>query len=236
MKSLLFALCFGALILVGCEDADIVGSGTITSQDRPASAIHGLDVESSVDVVVTHGSTYSVRVEADDNIIDRITTNIVNGVLNVEVSRGTGISFSRATVYVTTNELNTLLSHGSGDVTVGEGFDVENMTVYLYGSGDVHLQNIRSVKLTTNLLGSGNLTMNGEIDNHSGTLKGSGNLNAYDVVTKESAIVIYGSGNAQVHAMHTLYADIFGSGSIYYKGDPDVIEHVSGSGKVRRWL
>jgi len=235
MKSLFVALCIGTLMLVGCDPAEIVGSGTIVTQDRQASAFNGLDTRSAVDVVVTKGTGHSIRVEADDNIIGRIKTSIVNGILHVDVTGGTGLSFSKATVYVTTDEIRTLMASGSGRVTLGPGFDMESLIIYMYGSGNVSLQDITLNRLTTNLLGAGSLSLSGNVKNHSAALKGSGWLEAYDANTAESAVVVYGAGSAHVHASNVLFADIFGAGDIVFKGDPELHAREDGSGRVKRW-
>jgi hypothetical protein len=48
------------------------------------------------------------------------------------------------------------------------------------------------------------------------------------------SVKISGSGKCKINVGDSLEANISGSGSVYYKGDPDKIRsNVSGSGKVK---
>ena len=47
-------------------------------------------------------------------------------------------------------------------------------------------------------------------------------------------VVTEACANVVVHAERTLRASISGAGLIEYVGDPEVIEHVSGMGRVKR--
>jgi hypothetical protein len=50
----------------------------------------------------------------------------------------------------------------------------------------------------------------------------------------DTTVSVSGVGNVIVNAQRTLKASISGAGVIEYLGDPQVTEHVSGIGRVRR--
>jgi hypothetical protein len=236
MKGILAALCTVALLLVGCSEADIVGSGNIISKDRTAVPFHGIDQRSPCTVIITYGQQPSIRVEADDNVVDRVKTTIVNGVLFIEASNGPSTIFRGAKVYLTTNDLRTVFSTGTGSITIGEGFRSESLTMYNYGAGDMQVKAIETERLTTKIEGMGSITLSGVSKEHNASIFGGGNMNAYELTTERSAVAVYQSGSAYVHASNVLFADIFGSGDIVYKGDPVVYKREDGTGHVRRWI
>ena len=64
-------------------------------------------------------------------------------------------------------------------------------------------------------------------------VKGSGDVDAFDLQTRNSSVVITGSGNSRVSAADKLQAKITGSGDVLYKGHPQISQSITGSGKVK---
>ena len=65
-------------------------------------------------------------------------------------------------------------------------------------------------------------------------VEGSGSADLADLRAHEARVAVRGSGDADVRAEERLDADVDGSGSIRYHGDPEVTERVDGSGDLSR--
>lgn len=126
--------------------------------------------------------------------------------------------------------LNVLIN-GSGDLEA-ENIDCGNLDVSVNGSGNVDFNNFGCESLSTKIDGSGDVHYRGVTNAHSIIIKGSGDIDAYNLNSQFSHFNIYGSGNSYLKVSNALSGKISGSGSIYYKGDPllDVIS--TGSGKI----
>ena len=68
---------------------------------------------------------------------------------------------------------------------------------------------------------------------HNIKVSGFGKINAFDLVTDNTDIVISGSGEANVNANEELDVKISGFAKVNYKGDPAIEQSVSGSGKIK---
>ena len=89
--------------------------------------------------------------------------------------------------------------------------------------------------VTIDISGSGTVVLEGKGDDGDIEISGSGTLYAEDFSTHTFQIEISGSGKCEVNVSQTLDADISGSGSVYYKGNPEKVRsNISGSGRVRR--
>lgn len=67
----------------------IVGSGTITKENRNANAnFNKIEVKQGITLIVEQSNEKSIVVETDDNLQDIITTNIENGVLVIDSEEG----------------------------------------------------------------------------------------------------------------------------------------------------
>lgn len=103
------------------------------------------------------------------------------------------------------------------------------------GSGDLTIAVGSTRKAELEIAGSGNIRAKGSTDEMEITVSGSGKLSAADFNTRVSRIKITGSGNVEIAASEKIDANITGSGTVLYKGEPaKVNSHSTGSGKVRK--
>ncbi len=191
----------------------VKGSGTIVSENRTTESFSGVHLSGSGNVYVTQGSPLSLRIEADDNVIKKVRTEVKNGVLGVEMENG---SYNNVTlkVHVTMPEVHKLTVSGSGDI-VGK-------------------TPITTNDLYTSISGSGNIKLAGKATVHDARISGSGSLSCFDLESENATIKVSGSGDCEVNATKQLKVSISGSGDVAYKGNPSISQSVSGSGSVRR--
>jgi hypothetical protein len=122
---------------------------------------------------------------------------------------------------------------GSGNLSVkGSCAELESN---VSGSGDLTLALGTTKEAEFQIAGSGSIEASGSADNVEIGISGSGKLDAIDFNTRVSRIRITGSGNVEIAASEEIDAQITGSGTVLYKGDPaKVNSHSTGSGKVRK--
>src|SRR5258705_475785 len=73
------------LILSSCHffHKRIRGTGNVISQARNVSGFYSVDISSAMDLYIKQDSSYSVRVETDDNLQQYIVVKEENGVLYI---------------------------------------------------------------------------------------------------------------------------------------------------------
>lgn len=188
------------------------GSGVAATQTRDVPAFHSVELAGGNNVVIHVGGKQSVVVKADDNLLNRVTTNVQSGTLVIGNTPGSLTTKSPMSVEVTVPTLNALTLAGGGNIVVN-GIKAESLTVALSGSG--------------NVTGSGTATSLGV------TLDGSGNVWFTRVAAKDVHAVLSGSGNIFITATKSLDASVPGSGTISYAGNPQVVtKSVTGSGAI----
>jgi hypothetical protein len=193
-------------------------------------------LESSFNVVVSQGAVQKVVAVGNQNIIDRLNTNVSGNQWDLGFDRGCFSNFD-LTVYITVPSIDQVKLSGSGKVEM-EDFNQENdLTVSISGSGDFSMNEFESAdKLYITISGSGGFRANKEItcfENLNVKVSGSGCFHGYLIEVKDCTASTSGSGSCYVSALESLSATTSGSGNIYYKGNPSVDSHSSGSGRVR---
>ncbi len=191
----------------------VIGSGKVVTEDRTVGSFTSVDLQGSAEVEVTLGSTQSVSVKADDNILPLIETTVSGGELVIRTRPGMSIEpISGIHVTVVATALN---------------------TATLSGSGKVNVTGMKGSALTVNLPGSGDITVKGTVDRVTVNVLGSGNAVCDELKAHSATVSLMGSGDIRVYADQSLDANLSGSGNIRYSGDPpQVTKNITGSGHI----
>lgn len=226
------------IVAVGLLGGCVRGSGNIVTEDRQVGEISQVELRGSGRLEITQGSTASLEIEADDNLMRYIATDTRNGRLVISLRQG-GVSFlsvdpSQQIVYrLTVPSLSKVVLSGSGDI-VSTGLDAETLEVDIAGSGSLLLTDLSAERFVYELSGSGKATLTGKVAEQDITISGSGRLDAADLECETASIDINGSGKAVVWTTRELNVSIAGSGDVEYYGSPQVNQRVSGSGNIEQ--
>jgi hypothetical protein len=223
-------------VLAGCQMNVTRGSGTVTSETRPVSGVTGVRLEWLGDVTITQGDTEALTVEAEDNILPLITTNVENGTLVIalkpDTNRDAVIPTKPVRFGLDVTALELIDISGAGNVRT-DGLEGETLALNLSGAGNVDLSGLQLIQLTASSSGAGNISLAGVAEDQSSTLSGLGNYQAGDLESIDARVEISGAGNATVWVRNQLDVKISGAGSVSYYGEPQVTQDVSGVGSVK---
>ena len=240
MKLQLFSLAtlFYLLLGVSCTQAQnwgagVKGEGPVVRKTLDLNEFDAVKVTSSADVYLTQGNRQEVVVEAQQNIIDIMKTDVKGGTWKIGFEKNVRKT-KQIKIYITMSTLTKIGVSGSGSiVTEGAFTGLGKVGVHVSGSGDVKAD-LAARSISTHISGSGEVELRGSADDQDIHISGSGDLDSYDLRTGECEIHISGSGECKVNASKELDVHISGSGDVYYKGDPSVRSKVRGSGDVTR--
>lgn len=205
-------------------------------QDRKLSGFHVVASTGSFDVVLKQGSSESVKVEADAEVINEIITEVRNGTLTIRSKNTRNWSNiwnnRKITIYVVAKDLNSVVLSGSGDLRMENQFNTNKLELRLSGSGDFKgAVNVKT--LEASLSGSGDFSISGKADESTISISGSGDYRGGDLMTKSTAIRVSGSGDANIYTSEKVEASVSGSGDVHYGGHPKSVSKVAhGSGDI----
>jgi Putative auto-transporter adhesin, head GIN domain len=237
MHKIVFVLSLVILVFSSCRyrsGKHRSGNGHRATQQRNTTGFTGVETHGDIDIVVANGD-FNVKIDAEQNLLQDIETNVENGRLVVRFRDGISLwDHGDATVYVTAPILNTIETHGSGDIrSEGRLADKNNIHLVVSGSGDIDLI-LDSPDIITATQGSGDITLKGTAKNIDSKTSGSGDLHMDGLKAENVKIVVHGSGDAEVFASESLKVEVSGSGDVHYKGSPKISTEVHGSGSVSK--
>jgi len=202
------AVIVTALVVAACT----VGSGNLITETRDVSDFDEIVLLGSGDVIVTVTGTESLEIEAEDNIMPLLTSDVVDG--RLELGQTESITTSRGITYTITA--------------------AQLVGVTIKGSGDINGTDIDAISFEAAIEGSGNIDITGTSDDLTVRIEGSGEVDGRDLTSATGTVTIDGSGSAVVNVTDDLTVTINGSGDVEYMGDPVLNQTINGSGSVSR--
>ncbi len=184
------------------------------------------DDDDDINVYITVKDIEALSVSGSGDLIGE--TKITSGDLDLNVS-GSG---SLKIEVEASGDLEADVS-GSGDIDLKGKCRSFNSDVS--GSGKVVMSVSISEKADFGVSGSGKIMASGSAQKVKASISGSGKVLASDLVTNSCEVRISGSGDVEINVKSELDANISGSGTVSYKGNPSKVNsHSSGSGKVSK--
>ncbi|MBC8048346.1 MAG: DUF2807 domain-containing protein [Fimbriimonadaceae bacterium] len=256
LKTTVLLTLISALIIPAssCRDGKwpcVNGSGESISEVRSVSGFTGVTSEIEATVYVTQGSEFEVRIEAQQNVLDQIRTNVSGNDLEISSERCINNS-DPVKIYITMPVVNSLAISGSGSLITQNKITTGDMDIDISGSGEfTSVDSIIASDISMDISGSGNMdlianapvlsadisgsgdvTIAGYGSSLDLNISGSGEMHTFNFHVLTSDVKISGSGDLEINAMDKIEGSISGSGDLYYKNSPIINISVSGSGEI----
>lgn len=216
-KVILAAILSFGIFFTSCEQTGITPSGNVTSFERDITGFDALDVSHDFTVYVTFNTdAEGVRIEADDNLHERIVVEKVGSTLKIGL-RGINNFSGRKTLkaYVSAQKLADLDISGDSKVFLQNELQNENLRVDL--TGDSQLEGAIQVNtLEASIRGDSKMIMDNMMQGESVslTVKGDSKFEGSLDVSQFDALI---TGDSKVEVIGE--ADL---GRIEVKGDSDI--------------
>jgi hypothetical protein len=223
----------GGLDWMGGEK--VQGSGVIKKQARNLPAFSGVTMNVPGNMEVRLGTTDSITIESDDNVLGLIETVVEDGTLKVQPTRrNLQLRTRHLRIVLTARSIDHISVGGSGSVEA-PALKANKLKFNIGGSGSINIQGVEADELAVSVGGSGDFKSNGgKTRTLAVSIGGSGDVDVGRVQASDAAVSVAGSGEAVVWAINHLSTTIAGSGDVNYYGDPKVSRSVVGSGSTER--
>ena len=211
MKKLFFIPLMTLFLFSSCSDDNFVGSGQLVSEIRTVDLFTKIKSEGVFEINIVQGSEQFLEITANENIIHRVLTKVVDNELRLYLEDGnySGLDLS---ANITVTALDKLSNSGTGDIIASSISNASSLEIKNSGTGNIEMQG------TANTL---------ELKN-----EGSGEFNGFDFSTSNCIVNTIGTGDCEVFCDDDLNVKIVGTGDVYYKGQPIIEADITGSGKL----
>jgi hypothetical protein len=212
-------------------------SGPVITRTREVPNFHSINIKDKIELYLTQGPFYEVKVEAGKNFHINIKTDVKDSVLFIS-NENKGMSLKnpkkKIKVYITMPKVKQIESHGVGVTTFTNRFVQDSLTLRLFLSGDIHANMDVDVFQTVSH-GNGDVYAEGYANHCTNYTNGTNFIYEQDLIVKDYIYVeTFTVGHCYINAPVNgpIEGHIWSKGNVYYKGDPtaiSVVSHSSGS-------
>ena len=193
---------------------DAWAADTVT-QTRTVDTFTKIRIKGSVKLKVMGGEDQNVSIDADDDVVDRIITEVEDGTLIIDMdSKGKKRRWSGSKVAVTISM---------------QQLEALNLD----GAMDGAFTNLNGSDLDVTINGAGNLSIEGSCGTFRVRLSGAGNIEAEDFKCKNVDVRLSGAGNIEAYATEKADVRLSGIGNIDITGNPaEISKRKGGFGSI----
>ena len=169
----------------GCES----GNGSLVTESRNVFSFNSITNIIGADVVIRQQIDREFRITAPDNLINDITTRVVDGNLIIDYHgcfRNADID-----IYIANPEVDGVHNVGSGTIIGDNVWSSDRLELSISGSGRIDAEFFAN-QLNAAIVGSGVMDLFGEADRSFLRVSGSGDFFAFDLECNDQDIVISG--------------------------------------------
>ena len=253
---LLLSLIFGTLMIMACSlvgFGTVRGSGNVVEESRTANNVTSVELATLGNLTIEVGDSESFRIEAEDNLLEYLETEVLNGNLRIETRNNISLHNTKpVNYYLTVTSLDAIKISSSGDIQapnleaddfsinisssgnlVMGDLDADELVVRISSSGDVTMGELNASALEVNISSSGKLDIaGGRVESQNIAISSSGIYTAEDLESGEATVRLSSSGSATIWVQDSLGANLSSSGNLYFRGNPKVNANTSSSGDV----
>jgi len=245
LRSPLPWLVFGAVLVAGALawltlTRGAAPAGTSSSIEHHALApFHELEVGGIAEVLLAQGDTEAIDVDAAPHTI--VDATVTNGRLVIH-ARDRGRWWSRLlghraaeapTITLHFRTLDKLALTGNVRVSVPR-LTTQALRIAASGGATLTIGDLQATMLRVDGSGALKAELAGRVDDEHLSISGAGSYRAERLRAANATVSVSGVANVVVNVERMLRASISGAGLIEYVGDPQVVEKVTGIGRVRR--
>jgi hypothetical protein len=199
------------LFNVSVNFGGVKGSGNMATEQRGVSDFDAIDVGGVFQVDVVLGKEYSVEIEADDNLLPLIETDVRGSTLHIDLDKKVSTQ-NGLIVRITAPNIERIDVSGASKVTAS-GFSGDTLTIDCSGASRVKLAG------ETALL---------KVD-----VSGASNVDAEALKAVNATVDASGASRVDVSVSGELTSEASGASRISYSGQPsNVIKNKSGAGSI----
>jgi len=212
----------------------VIGSGNIEREERAVIDFNRVLVGSDIELEIEQGENESIIIEAEENIIPLISTEVKDGELIVKFNRSSIIinKSKPPKIYIIVTDLDEIKLLDDAKVSCNY-LESEVLKIYLETGSSTFL-NIDANELYVFASSGSMVSISGKVEKQNIYLKNDVYYLAEDLKSNKCEAQIGNRTNATVNVSNNITAEISSSGNLTYIGNPEIVKKVSFGGSITK--
>lgn len=164
-----------------------------------------------------------VRFTCDPSIASKLMFNNNKSRLTIQLSTEEPTVEGSPVVYVSSSVLTKAENSGDSVLVLRNPADINSLKIRVIGNGMIIAENVHASSVDAGITtGCGRIDISGKVKKAKLHNVGTGPIHAYDLESEQTKCIILGTGPIECTVTELLSIYGAGSGTVYYKGSPEV--------------
>lgn len=207
----------------------IRGNGNIISEDRTISNdFDVIKVQQGINLFLTQGNSVELNVEADENIMDLLITEVKDNELKVYFDKNVYRAKAR-NVYLTTKIISKIRTSSGASVKSENTLQVGSLDLDS-SSGSTIKVYVNAEEVTSSCSSGADIKIYGKANTFSAKASSGSSIDADKLETVDAYATASSGANINVNVTNNLTAKASSGGDIDYEGEPSNVDKDTSSG------
>lgn len=203
------------------------GNGNVVTEEREVADFTKVKGSAGIDVYLTEGTENKVTVEADENLMDIIETQVEGGKLRIRANQNIGRAKAKK-VHVTYVSLSSIEASSGADVIGNSVIKSESLNLDASSGADLELEIISSEVYAETSSGS-DMKLSGKATTLRAKASSGSDLDAKELLVATCNADASSGADIKVNVKDRLTAEASSGGDVHYYGDPAAVTNESNS-------
>lgn len=207
----------------------IRGNGNIVSEDRNINFdFDAIKVQQGINLFLTQGNSTKLNVEADENIMDLLITEVKNNELKIYFDKNVYRAKAR-NVYLTTNTISKIRTSSGASVKSENTLQVNTLDLDSSSGSSIKVY-VSADQVISSTSSGADIDIYGKTNTFSANASSGSSIDADKLETVDAYAKASSGANIDVNVSGKLTAKASSGGDIDYEGDPINVNKDTSSG------
>lgn len=206
----------------------IRGNGDVITENRKLNEnFDAIKVQQGINVYLTQGSQVEMTVEADDNIMDLLITEVRNGELKIYFEKN--VNKATRNVYLTAEDINKIKTSSGASVNSENTISSKNLELSSSSGSSITLK-VNAEEINSSTSSGAQMELLGTTEYLSAKASSGSHIDAEDLKSINALAKASSGANIDLYVERSLTAKASSGGDIDYVGNPHNVNRDTSSG------
>ncbi len=207
----------------------IRGNGNVISEDRTVNSdFDVIKVQQGINLYLTQGNSTEINVEADENILNLLITEVKNGELKVYFDKNVYRAKAR-NVYLTTNTISKIRTSSGASVKSENTLQVKSLDLDSSSGSSIKIY-VNAEEVTSKSSSGADIDIYGKTQTFSANASSGSSIDADKLETVDAYAKASSGANIDVNVSGKFTANASSGGDIDFEGNPTNVDKDTSSG------
>ena len=211
----------------------IQGNRNVVSEDRKINSdFESIKVSEGITVYLTQSDDIDLRVEADENIIDLLVTEVEGDVLKIYFDKN--VSRAKAkNVYLSAEKISSIKTSSGSVVKSENGIKSKDIVLRSSSGSNIDIK-IEALTISASTSSGAQIEVSGSTESFTGDASSGSEIDADNLIAKNGNVSVSSGAGIDVHVTDELTARASSGGNISYEGNPNLNKSKSSGGSISK--